>query len=167
MHDKVDDLSILKNDLKDKYKPFSELITDEHFYFIKKEIRDKKVYYVLNPKDHKYLFTDKIYNDIDIDDNITNKIYSEQNKVCNMCFNPISKDEIVLDYIKPLLRGGTRDNDNIQILCKSCYLNKRKICKNCIDVCTKTSCPMSRLNIENASQIYISSLNAKIKANKE
>lgn len=43
------------------------------------------------------------------------------NKICNMCK---STDDLTLDHIKPLSKGGTNDISNLQVLCRRCNAKK-------------------------------------------
>lgn len=51
-----------------------------------------------------------------------NEIMSKFGWKCSKCE---SKDDLQLDHITPRSRGGTDDESNLQVLCKSCNLTKR------------------------------------------
>jgi len=46
------------------------------------------------------------------------------NKYKNKCVNCGSGENLEIDHIKPLSKGGTNDFDNLQILCKECNVKK-------------------------------------------
>ena len=161
----IDDKTILRNDYKDKYKPYNDLISESGFSFIKKiENDDKTITYVLDVKDH-----DKLLEERKEQNDLAKKIYLKQNKICNMCFKSFDLKDGNIGYVKPLARGGIDDESNMEMLCSSCYEKKKSTCKKCIEICAKDTCPLwQRLDIENISPLYISSLQVKAKAtNKE
>lgn len=52
---------------------------------------------------------------------ISKEIFSRYDNKCNYCG---STENLEIDHIIPLSRGGTNDPDNLQILCKTC--NRKK-----------------------------------------
>ncbi len=141
LNNKCDD-NILKNDYKDIIKPYSDLINEEGFSFIKRDKRGKRSYYILSKKDHPLLLSKDPNASFNMSKDSFDALYSSNNGLCYMCDNHISKNEAFLDYIIPLFRGGNDNIDNIQILCKTCMDNKKKVCKNCIELCNSNTCPL-------------------------
>ena len=141
LRDKTEE-DIFKNDYKDKNKPYSDLIVEEGYTFISREIREGRVYYQLDKEDHKLLLEERMQVSYETREDIKEKIYQSQSGLCNICYKEIKREEGVVDYIIPLLRGGYEGEDNIQIICKGCYNHKREKCKECIERCNKESCPI-------------------------
>ena len=56
--------------------------------------------------------------------NIRKQVFERDPHKCKQCG---STDNLVIDHLIPLARGGTNDLDNLQILCKSC--NRKKAAK--------------------------------------
>lgn len=46
------------------------------------------------------------------------------NKYNFECVNCGSKENLTIDHIRPISKGGTNEEDNLQILCKSCNSKK-------------------------------------------
>lgn len=139
-----EEIGIFDHEYKEKSKPYSELIEIEGYAFIKKEVENNKNYYVLDKKEHPLLFKEHNAYDYDIEKETKKEIYHRQGYRCNICEKVITKEEGIVDYILPLLRGGKEENDNIQLICNECYTKKRKECKNCIEVCNIKNCPLYR-----------------------
>jgi hypothetical protein len=63
------------------------------------------------------------------------KIYSRDNVTCQLCGvymggkNPTSNPQI--DHKIPLIRGGDKSDNNLQILCQECNVIKRGVCSRC------------------------------------
>ena len=80
--------------------------------------------------------TGSFYNDREIWDalcrvergRVSNKmrfaIYERDNYCCKMCGKSEDEEELEIDHIKPIAKGGKSTYDNLQTLCKSC--NKKK-----------------------------------------
>lgn len=49
------------------------------------------------------------------------------NFTCESCNQKKESNELEIDHIIPLIKGGTNDYSNLQVLCIDCHLNK---CKN-------------------------------------
>lgn len=49
------------------------------------------------------------------------KVFKRDNYTCQRCGK---KDDLTLDHIKPRLQGGENSLDNLQVLCKSCNIQK-------------------------------------------
>ncbi len=45
--------------------------------------------------------------------------------VCHYCQNKFSKDELTMDHVIPLARGGTSTKGNIVPACRSCNQSKK------------------------------------------
>jgi len=59
--------------------------------------------------------------------NITKAIRIEVLKKYKMsCINCGSTERLEIDHIKPVIKGGTNDLKNLQVLCKTCNLKKGK-----------------------------------------
>ena len=52
------------------------------------------------------------------------QIYNKSGGYCAICRRPLSFEEMTVDHIQPLSRGGDNSMDNLAVLCGSC--NKRK-----------------------------------------
>jgi len=48
------------------------------------------------------------------------------NKKCNSCKKPISYEEMTIDHIIPLSKGGTSNKKNLQPLHQDCHIAKEK-----------------------------------------
>lgn len=134
---------IIRNDYKDIYNPYIELYSIEHFSFIKKKRKSRRVYYILDKKDHHLLCNE--YNHINTYETREydkGEILKQQKGLCKICKKKLKSDDGVLDYIIPLLRGGKDEYDNIQVICNTCYIKKRNRCKKCIEECNITNCPI-------------------------
>ena len=46
------------------------------------------------------------------------------NKKCQVCNEEVEINDTRIDHTKPISRGGTNDDINLQALCKSCHLVK-------------------------------------------
>lgn len=55
------------------------------------------------------------------DDHFRAKVYNKNNGKCVGCG---STENLEIDHIKPIARGGNNDMDNLQPLCKSCNAQK-------------------------------------------
>jgi 5-methylcytosine-specific restriction endonuclease McrA len=54
---------------------------------------------------------------------VRDRILNKYNHKCAKCE---STDNLQIDHIIPLARGGRHDEDNFQVLCKTCNLKKGK-----------------------------------------
>ena len=45
--------------------------------------------------------------------------------ICHYCEKKFKRDELTMDHVVPLARGGTSTKGNIVAACKSCNLNKK------------------------------------------
>lgn len=63
------------------------------------------------------------------------------NGVCHYCNKEVGRDDLTMDHIVPLSRGGKSTKGNIVAACKECN-SKKNIC-----------CPLSGKNILNRYQI--------------
>lgn len=48
-----------------------------------------------------------------------------QNAVCYYCHSKITSDQVTMDHVVPLSRGGFSKKGNIVISCKTCNTNKK------------------------------------------
>ena len=51
-------------------------------------------------------------------------LFKRYNYKCALCF---SQEDLTIDHIIPLIKGGTNDLSNLQILCRYCNLRKRDL----------------------------------------
>ena len=51
-------------------------------------------------------------------------VFKKYNYQCALCY---SQENLVIDHIIPLSKGGTNDIFNLQVLCKECNLRKRDL----------------------------------------
>lgn len=54
------------------------------------------------------------------------RIYSKQNGICNRCKCKLEEYQYCLDHIKPIFDNGSDEDENLQILCLECHLEKNK-----------------------------------------
>jgi 5-methylcytosine-specific restriction endonuclease McrA len=59
----------------------------------------------------------------------------EYNHCCAYCYKPFSADELTIDHMIPLSRGGTNTIDNLVPACRSC--NSRKWTKTPLEMLQK------------------------------
>ena len=53
------------------------------------------------------------------------QLYIKQNGKCNICQKKfVISDQADLDHIVPKFRGGSNAQDNLQLLCKTCHIQK-------------------------------------------
>lgn len=77
----------------------------------------KKYPTIKKRNDKEYAFRRRGYNAGHIDWQ-----YVEQlERVCNMCK---TLEDLTIDHVKPLSKGGTNDMNNLQILCRKCNASK-------------------------------------------
>ena len=57
-------------------------------------------------------------------DGMKQKVYEKQSGTCVICSDKFTLDEMEADHIKPWSEGGKTDEENCQILCKSCNREK-------------------------------------------
>ena len=92
-----------KHNVEFKNQSFPAFITE-----FKNNLRNKKV----ERNDHKKEDRDAI-------------LKRFKNK-CNEC-DEVIDGRFEIDHIKPIAQGGTNDDDNLQVLCRSCHKNKSQI----------------------------------------
>ena len=51
-------------------------------------------------------------------------LFKRYNYKCALCY---SREDLTIDHIIPLIKGGTNDLSNLQILCRHCNLRKRDL----------------------------------------
>ena len=51
---------------------------------------------------------------------------------CELCYKPVSKEELTMDHLTPLARGGKSGKNNIVASCKPC--NSKKSYKTLVEV---------------------------------
>lgn len=66
------------------------------------------------------------------------KIFERDEGKCQIC--EIEDENIQYDHKVPLDRQGFTDEGNLQLLCRTCNVEKRGVCKNC-DLPTCGGCP--------------------------
>lgn len=54
------------------------------------------------------------------------RVYNRDRQVCRICNNLIKDEEIEYDHIIPWSKGGSSDENNLRLLCKSCNRKKGK-----------------------------------------
>lgn len=52
------------------------------------------------------------------------RVLKRENQVCRKCGQPVADDDIHFDHIIPWSKGGSSDEQNIQLLCSACNLKK-------------------------------------------
>lgn len=57
---------------------------------------------------------------------VRGRVYSKDNGVCGICGKPVGRYEFTIDHIIPLAKGGSNDEDNLQVAHEFC--NKIKGC---------------------------------------
>ncbi|HAA03283.1 MAG TPA: HNH endonuclease [Syntrophobacteraceae bacterium] len=45
--------------------------------------------------------------------------------ICHYCRKPVARDEMTLDHVVPLIRGGQTSRSNVVLACKSCNSRKK------------------------------------------
>lgn len=55
---------------------------------------------------------------------IRERLWVEQEGLCNHCGVDLSSVVVHLDHIYPVSKGGTNTDDNVQLLCQSCNARK-------------------------------------------
>jgi 5-methylcytosine-specific restriction endonuclease McrA len=59
-----------------------------------------------------------------IDAGVVEFLMKAQRSICPACRATLAKGNYHLDHIKPLARGGTNHQTNLQLLCPPCNLSK-------------------------------------------
>ena len=59
-----------------------------------------------------------------------NELHLKFNKKCNCCNKEVDIKEVHIDHIKPLYKGGKNDDENLQVLCVECHLEKTQLDMN-------------------------------------
>lgn len=57
--------------------------------------------------------------------NVFYYVISRDESKCQYCRKPLAEEEITLDHIIPVSRGGTNDSDNLCVACRSCNGKKK------------------------------------------
>ena len=52
------------------------------------------------------------------------RIYAKCNGRCGICGSPVNFDDMTVDHIIPLSRGGTNAMDNLRLACRTCNRSK-------------------------------------------
>jgi 5-methylcytosine-specific restriction endonuclease McrA len=52
------------------------------------------------------------------------KVVRRDNYICQICHNHVPDDEIELDHIIPISKGGPTNVENLRLLCRAC--NRKK-----------------------------------------
>lgn len=52
------------------------------------------------------------------------QVFNQLIKVCDLCIMCSSNEDLTVDHIKPLIKGGTNHMSNFQILCRKCNSSK-------------------------------------------
>lgn len=65
----------------------------------------------------------RIYSYGSLSKDIWDKLFKEQNGICNGCSQPLQPDAHI-DHVMPLSRGGENADNNVQLLCPYCNLSK-------------------------------------------
>lgn len=80
--------------------------------------RKKGIYDYILTRDEKHL------NIRAFTDSMKQKVYEKQLGICVRCREAFAIDEMEADHMKPWSEGGKTDEDNCQMLCKSCNREK-------------------------------------------
>ena len=59
--------------------------------------------------------------------NKRNRIIAKSGNICAICGRPILNNECTIDHIVPITRGGTYDDNNLQVAHKDCNLMKANL----------------------------------------
>jgi hypothetical protein len=53
---------------------------------------------------------------------VREKVESRANKLCEYCFSPLdfSPDSFSIEHIKPIIKGGSNDLENLALACQGC-----------------------------------------------
>ena len=93
---------------------------------------------------------------------LRNEIIERDNCICQICKKKCSKNEIEIDHIKPVSKGGKTMRSNLQVLCLSC--NRKKSNKWLEDLSSKniiTKPTTIQSNTENENEKQWESFNKK------
>ena len=115
---------------------FEELRQNDRFSCIKTQNLNGKIYFVIPRANQDELFVKQRFVEQVMDYDLASYL-DKQNGICNICKLPIELEDAVLDFRVPKSRGGDDNGENIQVLCKVCFKNKRKKCMPCVCVCDK------------------------------
>ena len=129
-------------DYKSNEESFRYLYNSEGFDFIQFHKVGSVNYYILAPEDHWKLLLDREVTEYRLRNYEKEYVFDKQGFLCNMCGKIMSYREATIDYIIPPARGGEECAENTELLCLECFKKKRKICKNCIEICDKSTCPI-------------------------
>lgn len=141
------DVDICRNDYENINRPYSDLITEEGFIFIIRRIKGHRAYYRLYKKDHSKLYDIKREATKE-NENLKRTIYHKQYCTCNMCHLPLDYKDLYIDLIVPIFRGGKEDVTNYQLICEDCINKKKKMCKECIELCSNATCPLNNIKVK-------------------
>ena len=64
------------------------------------------------------------------------RIIIRDKNICQLCGEKFSDSELQIDHKIPLIKGGSKKDNNLQALCVDCNVKKRMVCKRC----KKSSC---------------------------
>ena len=93
-----------KHEIEFQNQPFGTLI---------QQLKDK----IINKKTKRHAFTKEE----------RERFHKDSFEKCNICEKAITKQEMHIDHIVPLARGGhATDRSNLQCICKKCHFEKTK-----------------------------------------
>ena len=126
----------LNLDLDEVKSGFKELSNDKRYDYIEsRKINGDKVYFL--PKSCHRFLSEKMskMSELEMAGYDEYRVIEIQGNKCNICKMVLKEGEYQADFRIPRLRGGQIAKENIQIICKACYTNKKKICFGCISSC--------------------------------
>lgn len=92
------------------------------FYF------DKSYDFILNEElksNHPFIAKRNAYRRLRMYANLYTRDLKNKGYILDKCLNCGEKDNLQLDHIIPIVKGGLNKESNIQVLCKSCNSKKK------------------------------------------
>lgn len=114
----VEEASYIKKILNNEDFNISNYFSPEAIYIIKQYIREceKKDEYSKTYEARRRLANSRIMNK-----KLRKRVFSNDNNKCVSCG---SRNDLTIDHIIPVVKGGGNDPDNLQTLCRKCNSSK-------------------------------------------
>lgn len=118
-------------------KGLQEIVESSKYNFIESRNINGVKTYIMPKECHEYL-SERIKSMTEVEKigyDLKELLEKQENR-CNICKMSLKEDECTVDFRIPRLRGGQPIKENLHVLCKACFTNKKKICFGCIQPCT-------------------------------